>query len=727
MKSGQTYMRNLEAISRVDSGLVEWLLKGSEDPDIVAGENLYALKGGRAQVPYYEGKPSVDKEKGRLESMDLSAGSLTCLIGIGLGYTAKAILESMDRGHIMIIVEPNPHILRLSLKTFDFSEHLISQNLFFLRPDGESIRELLVKLIGGGTVHGEFHIIPDPRSLNLFPEYKDFISQIQLAFHFATNMLSGAAFAAKEMIGNELNNLLPTAMSCKLAYLKETFGKRPVLIIGAGPSLSESIHWIARLKDRMVLIAFAASWRNLLSHGIKPHILVSSDKNVESVGMLKNTKHAQDIPLVCSSRTNAAFVREFIGPRFIVPERETSGEWLFGEIPEAVCLHAGTSVANFTFELADYLGGNPLVFTGLDLAIDEYSHTEGHPFRAKISESLQVYSIRGIGGTFVKTQPHLCTIRENLELQVTGVRSPVINATASGARIEGTEEVTLEEMGERLPPMEPVHEIKAAKLPLHRAEISALVSKLSLFLKEAEPALGECKAGIGLAKRVGEGGAETGSSDHRLIGQLNRHTANIEKLIEGHPVLQSYMGEILYRAKVENTRIAAEKDEGSKLRMELQKNRSALESVEIDLKRLTDQVKTEMTLLQRLHAHLTKLHEERVNPSVLYEYALFLFENSLCDEAVGELEKALSRRERFREALFLLGRIRIKQGLHSEARGLVEKAVALKGESGGGKTLLKKIEKEIGELLQEKQKALQEADRITSALISQEVRRSGHA
>lgn len=658
--------------------------------------------------------------------MDLSAGSLTCLIGVGLGYTARAILERMDRGHVMTILEPNPHILRLALKNFDFSEHLITENLFFLRPTGESIRKLLLKLMGSGIAHGEFHIIPDPRSLNLFPEYEDFVSQVQLAFHYATNMLSGAAFAAKEMIGNELNNLLPSVMCSKPACLKEAFGKRPILIIGAGPSLSESIPWIATLKEKMVLMAFAASWRNLLAHGIKPHILVSSDKNVESVGMLQHTKHAQDIPLVCSSRTNGAFVREFIGPRFIVPDRETSGEWLFGEIPEALCLHAGTSVANFAFELAQYLSGNPLVFTGLDLAVGEYSHAEGHPLRAKISENLQVYSIRGVRGTFVKTQPHLCTIRENLEHQIERTGSSVINATASGARIEGTEEMTLKELGDRLPPMEPVDEIKEVRLPLLPADITALGSKLSRFLEEAEPVLGQCKAGIGLAKGVVEERAETGSVDDRLIGQLNRPTANIEAFIQRHPFLQSYMGDILYRAKVENRRIAAETDEVTKLRMELQKNISALESVEIDLKELTDQVKKQTALLNRLHTHVRKLDEENVRPRAIYEYALFLFENNLFGEAVKALEKAVSGGERFPEAPLLLGRIRKKQGFHSEARGLVEEAVALKRERGEGKTLLEEIEKEIGALRKEEHKAEQEGDRIRLALISQEIKRSGH-
>ena len=209
MQGTDTYGRNMEVIWRIDPEIHEWLLNSREDPSIVGGDNLYVIKQDGEAVPYYETPPSLLQEKDRIESMDLHSGALTFVVGIGLGYTVRAILESMDSGHIMIILEPNPQILKLALNLFDFSQYLRQRKLFLVRPDSRSIRVLLMRLIGGGYIQGDFRIIPDPRSIALFPHYNDFMSQIELAFHYATDMLSGTIKAAKEMVSNELDNLLP--------------------------------------------------------------------------------------------------------------------------------------------------------------------------------------------------------------------------------------------------------------------------------------------------------------------------------------------------------------------------------------------------------------------------------------------------------------------------------------------------------------------------------------
>jgi hypothetical protein len=726
MQGTDTYGRNMEVIWRIEPEIHEWLLNSGEDPSIVARDNLYVIKQDGDAVPYYERPPSLLQEKDRIKSMDLYSGALTFVVGIGLGYTARAILESMDSGHIMIILEPNPQILKLALNLFDFSKYLRQRKLFLVRPDSRSIRVLLMKLIGGGYIHGDFRIIPDPRSIALFPHYNDFMSQIELAFHYATDMLSGTTKAAKEMVSNELDNLLQVALTPDLEYLKEIFGKRPILIIGAGPSLTQSMDWIARLRDKMVLVAFAASWRNLLAHGIKPHIVVSSDKNVESAGMLKNTKHAQDIPLLCSSRANPALIKDYTGPRFVVPQPETLGQWLFGDISRTVCLHSGISVANFALEVAIFLEGNPLVFTGLDLAVAEYSHTEGHPLRQKISESASFFPVPGVRGTFVKSKKHLCTIRDTLEDQINEFESSVINVTEYGARIAGTRELTLEELDQELPLMAPLPEIGSGRLPVFsETQIKALVSKLVGFLKEAEIALKDCRKGVGLSGKLTQPDARIDSHDDRQIQHINLYTSTVERLIERHQFLGSYMGEIRHRAKIENARIAAEKDKGLRLRMELEKNRSSLYAAEKDLKKVVTLINREVAHLTDLHGHFSKLNKEVQNASDFYQYALFLLENKFYVEACREVQKALKKRKEFPEAFLLLGRIRIEQGLYAEAEKLVEKTVTFKGKLIEGTEFMKVIQEKKEELSIEKRKALDTEDSLTLALVSQELRHAG--
>jgi hypothetical protein len=722
MADREVFRKNLEAIRHLEPGLVEWLLNTRDVQNIQKTENLYVIRGDGTRHSYYGAEPSLAAEKTIIKSMDLSTGSLTILIGMGLGYTARAILDEMEEGHKLMVLEPNAHILNLALGVFDFSADLTSGSLILSPPEKERIRDVLLSIIGGGTIYGDVHIIPDPRSVALFPRYAEWLPRIQLAFHHATDMVAGASVASKEMNSNELENLLQVALATGLSRIKEAYGRRPVLIVGAGPSLSRSLEWIARLNGKMVLMAFAASWRLLLAHGIKPHVLLSSDKNVASVQMLKHTKHAQDIPLIFSSRAHPQFVRQYAGPRIAVPEPETLGGWLFGQSSEKVSLPASISVGNFALEVVKFLESDPVVLTGMDLAVGEYSHARGHPERRKISDHSSYFTVPGVRGTVVRSPKHLCTIREALELQIRSMEKPVINATAEGARIEGTREVPLQEVSQNLPAMKPPRGLpRERSLLITKPEIRALRSALETFLEEAEEGLINCQKGLDLSKKaVLDRDPKTGGGQAALVGEVNLCTSEVEKMIRKHPFLESFIGEIRYRAKIENARISRVQDKEMKLQMELEKNRTALESVKKDLREVIAIVGGQVARMKDLEQHLFKPKRAGGDLESL-PYARFLFDSGFNPEAEEATTGILAKKKDAPETILLMANIRVKQGRYDDARALVENALAIHGKLSEGEELLGVIEREMEQLIRSRQEAAESRDSISLDLVSQEI------
>lgn len=724
MNLTETFQKNLDALSEVDAEAHRWLSTSGPDPNIRAEKNLYVVQPDGKPYAYYPSDPSISSEIRNIDSMDLASGTLTCLIGMGLGYTAKAILETMEQGHLLMVVEPNAHIMRLALERFDFSHALLTNALFILLPDREAIQSRIYHLIDGGYLYKDLSIKPDPRSISLFPDYNNWISNVQRAFGQATTLLSGEIKAAKFCVLNELENLIHVTFSPGIERIKHIYAGRPILIIGAGPSLEKSIEWIYRLRHKAILMAYAGSWRTLLAHGIIPHLLAASDKNIESVGMLKNTTHAHECPLIYSSRVHPKFLKNYTGPCFAVPDAGPVGVWLSPFLGKTVKLPAGMNVANFALHLADYFESNPVIITGMDLAFGEYTHAEGHPQRSKVKDNSTFISIEGVGGSVVKTTAIWCAIREGIEEQIRTMSKPVINATVSGAKIQYTKESTLEELSKTVLEMKPFVGFETSVSPVTFEDYGQPLSEeLTAFLNEADKCLIACKNGMEASKRYKRSFGKSEPFKEELRQTINRHTSSVEQLMERYPFLKLYLGDILLQAKVANARIALQVDEKARFKIEVEKNQQALAAFEKDLGKLIDVIGSKVRDLKDFHDILDDPGDGRSEFTAL-KLAPFLFQNHLYEEAYSEARRALSIRADFPEALLFLVKISTEKRRFTEARRWIEKSMVGQGKSGESekcKKLRSVIEMKIQELHKEKEEAIHRSDLIDERLLSKEL------
>ncbi|HSX10181.1 MAG TPA: 6-hydroxymethylpterin diphosphokinase MptE-like protein [Chlamydiales bacterium] len=157
--------------------------------------------------------------------------------------------------------------------------------------------------------------------------------------------------------------------------LKDAFKNVPAIVCGAGPSLQQSMKVLSQMENRALLIAGGSTLAALSSRGISPHFGMAVDPNLEEYRRMKNS-FAFEVPLLYSTRVHPAvfqtcngpfgYMRSGIGgvPELWIEEEMGLFDSLIGDFlsPEAI------SVTSICIAWAQFLGCNPILLNGVDLA-----------------------------------------------------------------------------------------------------------------------------------------------------------------------------------------------------------------------------------------------------------------------------------------------------------------------------------------------------------------------
>ncbi|RXI28826.1 hypothetical protein CP986_12585, partial [Arcobacter aquimarinus] len=147
-------------------------------------------------------------------------------------------------------------------------------------------------------------------------------------------------------------------------YLKN----KPVLYIGAGPSLNENLDWILKNKDKFIIVSMGASCKRLLSKGIIPDIVGTVDPQYkvlneihfsdEIIEKLKNTI------ILASMNTDQRILDKFNQNNLFLYE-------VIFTINHKSKVENGYSIGEILGTILINLGVNNIYLIGIDLAINQ--------------------------------------------------------------------------------------------------------------------------------------------------------------------------------------------------------------------------------------------------------------------------------------------------------------------------------------------------------------------
>jgi hypothetical protein len=328
-------------------------------------------------------------------------------------------------------------------------------------PDRERLREHLLQerlsIIVGGSLEQRVNKLLERIDINKMDGWKPLLSQAQMNLRPEdTRALFSRLAAGINMkvlnknthlvvslpyLRNALINAPLANQVARLKDWKQSRKDRPVLVVSAGPSLNKQLALLTEHQDLFTILAVDTVWPILQKHGIVPDAILAIDRisrpSWPRNGVSEDTAFCVDLGcaprLVWSNDHNHVFLS--CKPDIYDLLKDLGAQ--------AEVLRTGGSVATSAFQLAEELGGNPIVFIGQDLALtDGRDHAEGYlhvyqPERlAKITED--GFDVAGYYGGQVRTERQLLFYKTWFEGRIKALPERlIINATEGGACIAG--------------------------------------------------------------------------------------------------------------------------------------------------------------------------------------------------------------------------------------------------------------------------------------------------
>lgn len=298
---------------------------------------------------------------------------MAVLIGLGDGAVLDAI-DGLRPGVRLLLVEPDAAVAAAFRASDDGRRRLAAGTLLCLGgPD----------YAGADEAWRLYPPNPDDHVLLVSPDAARDRARVLEAARLVGKILFGARANAEarrhfapRYLANSLANLPAIARGSSVTALAGAFAGRPVVVVGAGPSLDAALADLAALQNRAVVIATDTTLRPLLHAGIEPHLVVGADPSA------RNARHFFGLPacprtwLVAESALDPDAAATFAGRTFWFRVSEHDPWPWFGTLGvETGPLDMWGSVLTAAFRVALLGGGGPITFIGADLA-----YTGGRPY-----------------------------------------------------------------------------------------------------------------------------------------------------------------------------------------------------------------------------------------------------------------------------------------------------------------------------------------------------------
>ena len=184
---------------------------------------------------------------------------------------------------------------------------------------------------------------------------------------------------------NTVKNLSTLCTAAKIGCFKNAFPDAAAAVLAGGPSLTAHLELIKKNGMDFLIIAVDTALRACLRAGITPDFVLSFDPQYWNylhtagldTGKSLLISEAAVFPAVLRQQSRAVFLSNSSSPfaRYL----EGQGQ---NEAGDADCtLAAGGSVATTAWDFARYIGANPVIMAGLDLAYpNKQTHFAGSTF-----------------------------------------------------------------------------------------------------------------------------------------------------------------------------------------------------------------------------------------------------------------------------------------------------------------------------------------------------------
>lgn len=385
--------------------------------------------------------------------------TLYIIFGLSNFRYAKELLKKIGKDNIVLLYEPDKNIFIKAIEVVDITEIVKSDNVV-LCIDGinnELFGDFVAIVLADYGLMRITKYCCMPNYDELYIEiWRNVIKSIKEKYQNVIISRNTEILMASEFIKNIINNCKDIVRQYSVVQLELRFKQIdnieeiPAILVSAGPSLDKNIDEIRKAKGKAFIIVVDTALKTLLKKNIIPDIVITIDSHKPPI-LFMHTKF-KDIPMVVCDCSNYELYVLHQGKRFYFAETESYMSYIYNEGTggRLYSTETGGSVANNAFSLINILGFKKIILVGQDLAYTgKKFHTTdayGESDKNVLEDYNKYFEVEDIYGGKVYTESNMDLYRKWFESQI--IRYPrlrVIDATEGGAKIEGSEIMTLKE------------------------------------------------------------------------------------------------------------------------------------------------------------------------------------------------------------------------------------------------------------------------------------------
>lgn len=382
-----------------------------------------------------------------------------------LGFGNGMYLEELRKRYpdnLILVYEPSKELFDSMLHEIDLTNIWSDEKIFLAV--GEDGMSLFMQYVQSIIMYSNFRYViwkNIPNYERIFPMeylkikkiYMNWVREITLNRNTLIILQNEFAMNFFQNLWECLNGYSMDTLKCRMKQKFEV-EKYPAIVVSAGPSLDKNIHELKKAKNRAYIIVVDTALKAVLRAGIIPDIAVTVDPHKPLV--LFEDERIAELPMLVCLSSNTEVLHKHKGKKIFFGESESYLADICKKYKKELSpLESGGSVANNAFSLAKYLGFQKIFLVGQDLAYpDQKGHTSAayddeQKNRIDVTENKYI-EVEDIYGGKVWTEGNMDAYRMWFETQIVRYSElHVIDATEGGAKIHGTEIMTLREAIQR--------------------------------------------------------------------------------------------------------------------------------------------------------------------------------------------------------------------------------------------------------------------------------------
>ncbi|TDA65478.1 MAG: DUF115 domain-containing protein [Clostridia bacterium] len=385
--------------------------------------------------------------------------------GFGLGHHLRAILPRLNQKCRLVVVEPDLELLRAALEAVDLRDLLAAEQLFLTGGTRAEVERDLAALVH--TTHlftvSNMHFVSLPYCDRL---HGDFVratrERLFASIHSILFEIGNDVEDTLTGLRQSFANLHSIMAGPSLAGLAGVYKNRPAIVVAAGPSLQKNVDLLAEARGRALILATDAVLKLLLQKGIIFDAVLAVERGMETYDyFFRDVDIPPEIVLVGLAVLVPEIFQNYPGQKIVCFRKtELVSEWVDRVTGANSLLKVGGSVAHLGFSLARHLGADPIVLIGQDLAYspEGYTHGVGDYLGEQVDLSRAEEYVLDYDGHPIPSTRVWKNFLTWFEQEIAQTGATCIDATEGGARIRGTEIMTLREVigrycAEEIPPL----------------------------------------------------------------------------------------------------------------------------------------------------------------------------------------------------------------------------------------------------------------------------------